>query len=115
MFSGPIIQRFFEEGAVGSFIGLERIDYLEDNASLPRWDVIHITGFKWAWLGRVIWVLWRGKKNFYDIARKQGYKNAWGVLRSWGVKPKLKLGIQHEDITKRQRSFPHLLRNSSRI
>ena len=86
MFSGPVIQRFFEEGAVGSFIGLERVDYLEDNASLPRWDVVHITGFKWVWIGRIIWVLWRRRKVFHDIARKLGYKSAWAILRSWDAK-----------------------------
>ena len=31
VFSGPVIQRFIETEAVGSFIGLERIDYLQNN------------------------------------------------------------------------------------
>jgi hypothetical protein len=97
MFSGPVIKCFLEKNAVGSFIGLERIHYLQNNDSLPEWDVIHITGFKWISLGKILWVLYRNRKAFHSIARKTGYESAWDVLKSWDTKRKKFLRVASQD------------------
>ena len=97
MFSGPVILQFLETGAVGSFIGLERIHYLQNNVHIPEWDVIHITGFRWRWLMKILWVLYRYAPFFHSIARNIGYKSAWDVVKSWDAKRKKFFGISSQD------------------
>ena len=96
-FSGPVIRQFLEMKAVGSFIGLERISYLQNSTTIPEWDVIHITGFKWRWLIKILWVLYNSASFFHAIARKTGYCSAWDVLKSWDAKRKKFLRIATQD------------------
>jgi hypothetical protein len=82
-FSAKVIRRFYEVGAVARCIGFEHIRYLRNHDNLPRWDVVHITGFALARLPQIGWTLRRSKPYFDSIAREVGRRSAVEVVRSW--------------------------------
>lgn len=105
-FSAPLIRHFWEANAIERMIGFERERFLEDKGGLPKWDVIHITGFKPYLLGKIVWHLLRFLPTFNSYARKIGYKSAINVLRSWDAKR-----IKYVTIAKQDPAYTLQLRN----
>lgn len=85
-FSAPVMRHFWEENVVERMIGFESERFLEDKGGLPKWDVIHIIGFKPYLLGKFVWHLLRFLPTLNKYARKIGYKSAMEVLQSWDEK-----------------------------
>ncbi|HEX6758851.1 MAG TPA: hypothetical protein VF086_10665 [Propionibacteriaceae bacterium] len=96
-FSQPVIRHFWENNAVERMIGFESERLLEDKGSLPKWDVIHITGFKPSRLITIAWHLLRFLPTFNGYARKVGYGSALEVVHSWRKKRTKYLVIARQD------------------
>lgn len=85
-FSEPVIRHFWEANVIKRMIGFESERFLENKGGLPKWDVIHITGFRPLQLGKIGWHLLRFLPTFNSYAKKIGYKSAMEILHSWDAK-----------------------------
>ncbi len=97
-FSTKVIDHFWRADKVDRIIGYESTDILIDRGNLPKWDVVHIAGFRRINLIPIVWHLLRYLPLFNSFAKNIGYPSAISVLRSWEKKRQKYLIIGKQDL-----------------